>query len=261
VSAEEVEVHLEKALELDAESAIVWATYGILMLDTQRWEHSYEALQHALDIDPNNVSANISMMAYYQTIGPASRQIPYIENAIRLDPLDSFASAARIFAYMTMREYENALNASDATIDLDPTFWLPYWVRGMTYDAMGDHSKMLVDIDKAIELRAPDEAFDLWPFRARAYAGLGRIDEAAAILARVEVRSREQYVPAIDFALIYAALGDEEQVLSHLEKAIDDGDWRAPGNLVHSFEFDSVRDTPRFKALLERVGLSAEGYL
>jgi tetratricopeptide (TPR) repeat protein len=160
-----------------------------------------------------------------------------------------------------MREYENALNASDATIELDPTFWLPYWIRGIIYDALGDHSKMLVDLDKAIELRAPDEAIDLLPYRARAYAGLGRMDEAMAILAEVEVRSREHYVPAIDFALIYAALRDEEQTLTHLEKAIDDGDWRAPGHLVHSFEFDTVRDSPRFKALLERVELSAEGYL
>jgi len=261
VSAEEVEAHLEKALDLDSENADVWASYAVFMLDTQRWEQSDEAFQRALDIDPNNISANIGIMAYYQTVGPTSRQLPYIENAIRLDPLDSFASAARIFAYTTMREYENALIASDGTIDLDPTFWVTYWIRAITYDAMGDHSKMLTDLDKAIELRAPDEAFDLLPYRARAYAGLGRMDEAKAILANLIKRSRENYVPALDFALIYAALGDEEQVLSHLEEAINTGDWKAPGLIMHSFEFDSVRNTPRFKALVARLGLEAEGFL
>jgi tetratricopeptide (TPR) repeat protein len=200
-------------------------------------------------------------MSYYQTVGPASKQIPYIENAIRLDPLDTFASSGKIFALLMMREYENALRASEATIDLDPTFWLPYWPRALAYDAMGDHGRMLVDIDKAINLRAPDEPFDLLPYRARAFAGLGRIDEAKAILAKLEARSREQYVPALDFALIYAALGDEEQVLTHLEKAVDDGDWRAPGQILGSFEFDSVRDTPRVRALLDRLGLRIEGYL
>jgi TolB-like protein/Tfp pilus assembly protein PilF len=261
VSAEEVAAHLEKALELDSESADVWATYGVFMHDTQRWEQSHDAFQRALDIDANNISANAWVMAYYQTVGPASKQIPYIENAIRLDPLNTFVSSSKIFAYMAMREYENALQASEATIELDPTFWLPYWVRAITYNAMGDYSRMLAEIDKAIELRMPDEPVDLWPYRARALAGLGRVDEAEAILAQTEERSHEQYVPALDFALIYAALGDEEQVLTHLEKAIDDGDWRAPGHLMHSFEFDSVRDTPRFKVLVERMGLSAEGYL
>jgi tetratricopeptide (TPR) repeat protein len=231
------------------------------MLDTQRWEQSYEALQRGLDIDPNNISVNTSTMAYYQTVGPASRQIPYAENAIRLDPLNSFASAGIIFAYLTMREYENALDASEATIDLDPTFWLTYWVRGIVYGAVGDYSKMLADIDKAIELRAPDESFDLLPYRARAYAGLGRIDEAKAVLTKLDERSREGYVPALGFALIYAALGDEEQVLTHLEEAVDAGDWMAPGFIVHAYEFDSVRDTPRVKALLNRLGLRIEGYL
>jgi tetratricopeptide (TPR) repeat protein len=160
-----------------------------------------------------------------------------------------------------MREYEKALQASEDTIVLDPTFWLTYWVRAITYDAMGDYSSMLVEIDKAIELRAPDEPVDLWSYRARAYAGLGRVDEAKAILAKLEERSREHYVPAMDFALIYAALGDEEQVLTHLEKAIDDGDWKAPGLIMRSFEFDSVRDTPRFSVLVERLGLRVEGYL
>ncbi len=261
VSAAEVEAHLEKALELNSESADIWATYGVFMLDTQRWEQSLDAFQRALDIDPNNISANTWMMSYYQTVGPASRQIPYIQNAIRLDPLNSFASAGKIFALLMMREYENALRASEATIDLDPTFWLPYWVRAITYDAMGDYNRMLVEIDKAIDLRSPDEPSDLWPYQARAYAGLGRINEANAILAKLKERSREQYVPAMDFALIYAALGDEEQVLTHLEKAVDDGDWRAPGQILGSFEFDSVRDTPRVRALLDRLGLRIEGYL
>ena len=261
VSAEEVEAHLEKALGLDDENADIWATYAVFMHDTQRWEQSYEALQRGLDIDPNNISMNMCAMAYYQTVGPASRQIPYAENAIRLDPLNSFASAAIIFAYLTLREYENALDASEATIDLDPTFWLTYWVRGMVYGAIGDYSKMLADIDKAIELRAPDESFDLLSYRARAYAGLGRIDEAKAILTELEERNREQYVPALDFALINAALGDEEQVLTHLEEAVDAGDWKTPGHIMHSYEFDSVRDTPRVKALLDRLGLRIEGSL
>jgi len=261
VSAKEVQAHLEKALELDSSSANVWATYAVHLLDTQRWEQSFDAFQRALDIDPNNISANGWVMAYYQVVGPASKQIPYIENAIRLDPLNSFLSSSRIFAYMTMREYKKALNASESTIDLDPTFWITYWVRAMIFDAMGDYNKMLVEIDKAVELRAPDESFDLVPYRARAYAGLGRIDEAMAILADLEERDREQYVRAFDYALIYAALGNEEQTLAHLENAVDDGDWLVPGALIHASEFDSVRDTPRVKALLDRLGLDAEGYL
>jgi adenylate cyclase len=259
VSAEEVEAHLEKALELDEENANIWATYGVFMHDTQRWEQSHEAFQRALDIDPNNVSVNTAVINYYQTVGPTSKQIPYVENAIRLDPLNSFASASKIFAYLSMREYEKALIASDATIDLDPTFWLTYWVRAIVYDAMGNHSTMLTEIDKARELRAPDESFDLWPYRARAYAGLGRIDEAKAILAKLDERSRKQYVPAFDYALIYAALGDEDQVLNHLEKAVDDGDWRAPGHIMRAFEFDSVRDEPRFKALIDRLAFPNGG--
>lgn len=162
--------------------------------------------------------------------------------------------------YIHMREYEQALEASMATIDLEPTFWLTYWARAKAYDAMGDYSSMLAEINRAIDLRAPDESFDLWPDRARAYVGLGRMDDANAILAELQERSRNNHVPALDFARIHAAFGDDELVLISLEKGIESGHWKVPF-AMRLFTFDGVRDTPRFKRLMDQLQLETDGYL
>lgn len=255
----QIEAHLDKAIQLDDGSAEVWATYGIFMMDTYRWEEAEQALQRALDIDPNNLSANNWARQYYAVVGPAARQIPFAENAIRLDPLNAFTSAQIIFMYVWMQEYEKALDASIATMELAPNFWLTHWARAKAYDGQGEYRKMLAEVDKAIELRAPDEALDLLPHRARALAGIGRLDEARAILADLQSRSRDQYVPAISFALIHQALGNEQELLDYLEAAIKSGDWQSPF-WMRTYLVDGVRDTRRYKALMERLGLRVEGY-
>jgi hypothetical protein len=65
--------------------------------------------------------------------------------------------------------------------------------------------------------------------------------------------SNEEYVPALNFAQIYAGFGDNEQALAWLEKACDErAVWMT--FLKVDLKFDPLRSDPRFQELLKKVG-------
>jgi hypothetical protein len=68
-------------------------------------------------------------------------------------------------------------------------------------------------------------------------------------------RQRTGYLPAGAFVLTYAGLADREQTLVWLEQAYKEQSLILLFLKVHPI-FDSLRDDPRFKDLVRRVGLS-----
>lgn len=55
-------------------------------------------------------------------------------------------------------------------------------------------------------------------------------------------------------ASIYAALGDKDKAFTELEKAFEERDYFMPRIKVDPF-MDPLRDDPRYKDLLKRMGL------
>jgi hypothetical protein len=66
--------------------------------------------------------------------------------------------------------------------------------------------------------------------------------------------SKERYVPAFSFAVIYLGLGEKDQAFAWLEKAYEDR-----SSLILFLKgdpiWDPLRSDPRFADLLRRIGL------
>jgi hypothetical protein len=61
-----------------------------------------------------------------------------------------------------------------------------------------------------------------------AYGIAGQKDSTRRILAEVERRSRSEYFPKDQIALLYLGLGDRARALRAYEQAIDDHHWWMP---------------------------------
>jgi tetratricopeptide (TPR) repeat protein len=88
---------------------------------------------------------------------------------------------------------------------------------------------------------------------ARAYAFSGNKTEAMKLRDQLAALSKQRYVSAYSFALVYIGLGDKEEALRWLEESYQD---RAGNDL----EFirvepllDPLRGDPRFEALVVKV--------
>jgi hypothetical protein len=81
----------------------------------------------------------------------------------------------------------------------------------------------------------------------------GRMDRAHEQLARLSALAERRYVSASLLAQAHAGLGDREAALTWLEQARD---ARAPELAWLGVRpvFDTLRDDPRFAAILREVG-------
>jgi len=113
--------------------------------------------------------------------------------------------------------------------------------------------------DEALEAyrRAEELGFGNFSFRlseATALAHLGRTEEALAIVREKEsTPAREHEILRLATALM--ALGEEGRAFAALESAADARNPDLPNWLVYSVAFDETRADPRFRAIIDRLGL------
>jgi Flp pilus assembly protein TadD len=88
----------------------------------------------------------------------------------------------------------------------------------------------------------------------RAYALAGRADEARAELEHLQVLGAQQFGVGYHAALVYAALGEREPALAALERSLTDRSQMV-GFINVDPGFDALRDEPRFRAVVGRLGL------
>ena len=88
----------------------------------------------------------------------------------------------------------------------------------------------------------------------KVYAIAGRKSDAEKQLRLLRVASRTRYVAPSYFAIVYTALGDQDQAFAWLEKSYQD---RSEHMLYLKVEplVDPLRHDPRFESLLKRVRL------
>jgi hypothetical protein len=77
--------------------------------------------------------------------------------------------------------------------------------------------------------------------------------EAEKILDHLKKLSKERYVAAYSFALVYLGLGDKEEALRWLEQSYQDRAGSDIGFIRVDPLLDPLRDDPRFEALAEKI--------
>jgi hypothetical protein len=94
---------------------------------------------------------------------------------------------------------------------------------------------------------------------AHVYGRAGEKAKALTILEQIVAMSSQRYVSPVDFAVIYAGLGDADSTFRWLEKGYETRATRT-GELA-SMYFDSFRADPRYADLMRRVGLPLDAPL
>jgi tetratricopeptide (TPR) repeat protein len=118
--------------------------------------------------------------------------------------------------------------------------------------ANGQAQEAIPDLEKTAALmhRSPGSLELL----ATAHARAGHRAEALRLLEELKQRQKTGYVQATSFINPNLALGNNEEALAWFERAYQRQEGILQWIKVHPF-FDPVRDDPRFKDLVRRVGL------
>src|ERR1700756_2316683 len=241
----------EKALQIDdrlAEAPTSLAEIFCFDLDLLRAVPEFE---RAIELNPNYPTAHQWYGSSALTsLGRFDQAIAEVERAIALDPLSLVINSDLGNSYYRARRYDEAIKQLRKTIDLDLDFYYAHWNLGSALKAKGDVAGAIEQYEKA---RALNEDPSMLGLLSNAYAGAGRKDEAIKIRDELEAISKQRYVSAYSFALVYLGLGDKDEAIRRLQKSYEDRAGESLRFIRVDPLLDPLRGDPRFEALAEKV--------
>ena len=242
----------KKALELDDTLAEAHTTLALAI-----WYYEFDfaqanrEFQRAIELNPNYAIAhqqygNNTLSA----LGRFDDAIVEGKRAVELDPLSLIINADLGTDYYFARRYDESIAQLRKTVELDPGF---YYVRlnlGEALAAKGAFDEAIAEYQKAHALN--DDPFILG-LLGHAYASSGNKTEALKILDQLKELSKQHYVSAYSFAVLYVGLGDKEEAIRWLEQSYQDRAGNDIGWIRVDSLLNSLHDDPRFEALAEKI--------
>jgi TolB-like protein/Tfp pilus assembly protein PilF len=242
----------KKALELDDRSAEAHTSLAqVSCYYDLDYPQALREFQRAIELNPNYATAH----QWYGSSGLAAlgrfdEAIVELKRAIELDPLSLVINTDLGNTYYRARRYDEAIDQMRKTLEMDPGFYYAHWNLGSALAAKGALKPAIEEYEKARTLNDDPSMLGLL---AHAYAVSGNKTEAMKIRDQLEVISKQRYVSAYSFALVYLGLGDKEEALRWLEKAYEDRAGDALRFIKVEPLLDSLRGNPRFEALVAKI--------
>src|SRR5881275_1399331 len=247
----------KKALELDDTLAEARTSLAIaIWLYDFDFSQANREFQRAIELNPNYAIAhqqygNITLSA----LGRFDDAIAEGKRAVELDPLSLVINTDLGSNYCYARRYDEAIAQLRKTLEMDPGFYIAHLVLGQVLDAKGARDAAIAEYQKA---RALNDDPSVLGVLARAYGLSGNKLEAEKILDQLKELSKQRYVAAYSFALVYLGLGDKEQALRWLEQSYQDRAGSDIGYIRVDPLVDPLRGDPRFEALAEKIVPAAQ---
>ncbi|HEX8174239.1 MAG TPA: tetratricopeptide repeat protein [Pyrinomonadaceae bacterium] len=240
-----------KALEVDDTLAEAYAVLGIVDLYSWNWSSARSEFEQALALNPNSAQVYFWYSTFWLTLGKTDEALTAAKRSQMLDPLSPHVCTQIARILVPRRQYDAAIEYCHQAIELDASFPWAEGIIGLIHSAKGDYEAAIPKFKKCIAMTDDTETTGLLGY---AYAALGRMDEALAILKELQHESKERYVPTFAILFIYIGLKDKDRAFELLERMYEERSHMLAALKVFPV-FDYLRADPRFSYLLRRVGL------
>jgi len=249
-----------KALEIDDQLAEAYPALGMVKL-YRRWDWAgAEAdFKRAIELRPNYATAHHWYSIVLRGKGRFNEAIAEARLALELDPLSPIMNANLGDVYFFARRYDDAIRQHRLGRNLDPGFAPTHLYLAMAFAQSGAIDSAIVSCRIARALAGGSFALGGLGY---ALGRAGRRPEAERIIKELEgLSARGQSVP-FDIGLAWAGLARADQAsarardqcLDWIERACREQPSGVKDLGVDS-RFDVLRDAPRFREILRRLGL------
>jgi tetratricopeptide (TPR) repeat protein len=242
--------HLLKALELDESLAEAHAWLGeVNLVYNWDWSAAEKNFQRAIELKPNSPEAHQFYADYLIATGRMDEALTEIERARDLDPLSTLPDSIVAYHLFVARRFEGVIEHCRKMLSIDPSFllqvhlWRALHQKNLLNEAFVEGKKLFM-------VFVSREVADVMEC---VYAESGYAAAMRAAVQKLAELSTQRYVSPYLIATLCSQTEDDDETLRWLEKAYEERDQRIyitgidPG-------WDRVRSSPRFTALLKKVG-------
>jgi TolB-like protein/Flp pilus assembly protein TadD len=240
-----------KALALDDSLGEAHASLALALdLYDWDWKAAETEYERAIELKPGYAPAHQWYSWHLIMMGRNSEAISELRKAESLDPLSLIISADIADALCVSRRYDEAVQQSKETLEMDANFAVGHFELGQAFVQKQLYDGAIAELQRAIQLSGHSGAFE--SNLAHVYGVLGRNKEAVKILKDLEARHNKNPSVAADIALVYVGLGDRDRAMMWLNRAYE---VRFKASILLHPVFDPLRPEARFKDLMGRIGL------
>jgi DNA-binding winged helix-turn-helix (wHTH) protein/TolB-like protein/Tfp pilus assembly protein PilF len=241
-----------KALEIDESSAEAHSSMAFIKFrwDWDRAETERE-FQEAIKLKPAYAPAHQWYSSYLVAVERFDEAIAEAKRTEELEPLSFVASSHLGWIYYLSGKNDEAIEQCRKILELDPSSFPARRYLGLAYEAKGMYPEAISEFQTGVKLSGSPLMLALL---GHAYAVAGKKAEAQQVLNDLQQLQEQRYVSPYTVAAIYAWLGDQEQALKWLDRAVEERDiWLM--NLKVDPVFAKLRSQRKFTDILARIRL------
>jgi DNA-binding winged helix-turn-helix (wHTH) protein/TolB-like protein/Flp pilus assembly protein TadD len=240
----------ERAVELDGQLSEAHASLGHVATQFDRdWREGERLYRHALGLRPNYGQAVMWLANNHLMQGRIPEALAEARQAQLLEPM-SLTFAANVGMVLSYAgRFDAALEQLAGLVEAAPESPVARHHLARLHVFRGEPLEA-IRLLEGFTARAPGSFANL----GRAYALAGRTDDARAQIAQLQSLGAEGLGVGYDIALIHAALGEREPALAAIELSLTDHSQMV-GFINVDPGFALLRDEPRFRAVIDKLGL------
>jgi serine/threonine protein kinase/tetratricopeptide (TPR) repeat protein len=244
----------EKALAVDPNDA---DAHLALAIESQwyewNWPVAEREFKRAIELNPNDAEAYAYYAWFLAPMGRGAEALSEARRGQQAAPPASLGNFVVGSVLVFTEQWDAAMKQLTSNIELDPNYWFNHCYLGRTYEAKGKMVEAIAEFQRALAL--DNENTEIWSGLGHAYALSGNRKEAEKVLGHLKELSARSYVAPYSIAIIYAGLGDKDQVFSWLDRAYAERSYFLAVYLTTDSRLNGLHADPRFAALKQRIGL------
>ena len=244
----------QKALAIDPKDA---GAHLALAIESQWYEWNWAVAENefkrAIELNPSDAEAHGYYSWFLAPMGRGPEALVEAKRGQQIAPLSSLGNFFVASVLVFTRQWDPAIQQLHSDIELEPNFWFDHCFLGRAYEAKGRLPEAIAEFQSALALDKDNT--EIWSGLGHAYALSGNKAEAQKVLSHFNELSKYNYVSPYSRAIVYAGLGEKDQVFAWLDRAFQERSYFLAVYLPTDSRLDSLHADPRFVDLKRRVGL------